>query len=150
MELWFSWSLFRIPNSPSIFSRFFRNLLVNRFSLFLINKTRSSLLAGIGTPICISQSQYYYFTLCEFFTVIVTGCLHWNQSDSKSTVSKIFLVIPANLNNAGTLMISILPWVSCSHRVFSRFFSIVLRAPTLIGIAVTFCWVSPIFFHSMN
>ena len=63
---------------------------------------------------------------------------HWSLRDSKSShVSKTFLGIQADLNNAVAWMVSILPRISsCANPVFKPL-KTVPSAPFTIGITVT-------------
>ena len=64
---------------------------------------------------------------------------HWNLSDSKSPqVFRTLLYILANLKNTVVCMVSILPLISHSANLFSNPWGFVTRAPTVIGITVTF------------
>ena len=53
---------------------------------------------------------YYYYYFNKFYTPIITSGYHWSLTESKSPYhSMILLSIRADLCNAVTLMISILP-----------------------------------------
>ena len=92
------------------------------------------------TPIMCKQLYgFNYFTSGKFFTPADTGCFAWSLSDSKSLqLSGTFLSILANLNRAVVWIDSVLPQISSSFVLFSRLLGIVLSAPTIIGITVTF------------
>ena len=75
------------------------------------------------------RDYYYYFTPCEFFT-LVPKVFHWSLSDSKSPyVSRTFLSILAHFCRATVRVVLILPLTSI---FFSRFLGTVPSAPITI------------------
>ena len=73
---------------------------------------------------------------------------HWSLSDSKSPqVSRTFLGILADCSSAVVWMVSILPLISRSSSLFSKFIGTVPCAPTAIGITFTLIFHS--FFNSL-
>ena len=68
---------------------------------------------------------------------------HWILRDIETPqVSKTLLNIQANFCSNLDEIISILPLLSCSSNLFSRFFLNIQREPTMIGITVTFMFHS--------
>ena len=63
----------------------------------------------------------YYFTPSEFFTHLWLVVFLWSLSDSKfPQISRTFLSILGDLNNAVVWMLSILPLISYSFSPFSK------------------------------
>ena len=67
----------------------------------------------------------------------------WSMSDCKSPqVFRTFLSILADINNAVILMVSTGPFISKSSRLFINHLVTASRAPIIIGINVTFMFLS--------
>ena len=90
----------------------------------------------------------WYFTPCEFCTPVLTVDFYWSLSESNSfQVYRTLLSILADLNSTVVWMGSILPLISSSASLFFRALGSIPRAPTIIGIIITF--VFPNIFNSL-
>ena len=93
---------------------------------------------------------YYYYLLLESFFLhqLTLMVFHWSLSDSKSPqVSKTLFSILTVINNAVVWMVSTRPFISKPFSPFINPLGTVPRAPTTIGIIVTFMF--HIFFNSL-
>ena len=90
---------------------------------------------------------YYYLTPGNFFTPILTEGFPWSLVPASLQVSRTLLSILANFSSAMVWVASILPVISRSSNLFSRFLGIVPKTPTMIGITITFMFYN--FFISM-
>ena len=67
------------------------------------------------------------------------GCYYTSLSDNQSPlVSRTLLSILADFSNSVVWIVSILPMIYSSSSLFSRFWGIVSRAKSIIGITITF------------
>ena len=82
-------------------------------------------------------SLLLYFMLV-FHTISNWRYFHWSLCNRKSPqVSRTLLSILADFNSSVVWMVSILLLISSSSSLFPRFWIIVSRTPTMIGITVT-------------
>ena len=96
-----------------------------------------------------SDSNILFTPFRVFHTSVYPMVSHWSLSDSKSPqVSRTLLSILADLDNTVVWMVSTHPLISKSSCPCINLLVTVSRAPTIIGISVTFMFHS--FFDSLT
>ena len=84
-------------------------------------------------------SILFIFTLCSFFTPVLTKDFSQSLSDGKfPLVSRTYLSILADFKSAMVWMVPILPLISSSPSLFYKPLRIVPNAPATIGITFIF------------
>ena len=108
------------------------------------------------SEIFFNESFYYYFffySLWVFPTPVITRSLHWSPNECKfPQLSRTILNILANFSSAVVWMVSVLPHIFSSFSIFSKFFEIVQRTPTVKCIDINFSapWQGPIIYSGFH
>ena len=136
--------LFSFSSISTLWFSGIQSPLLVSFSFFK-TITRYGNLSMIGWYVWIWKLQryYYYYYSLEFSHQRKLMVFHWRRSDSKSPqVSRTLLSILAVFNNAVVWMVSTRSPTSKSSRPFNNPLVTVPKAPTTIGIIVTFMFHS--------